>query len=315
MPLVVTPASTTAALTEFQYQLETDRGDNALRFGYDTNLIVQSFDPGSVGTRTQDSDRPRENGIFFGEDWQAARTLTWEGMSWVRYLRGMGRQDMIDTVHHMAELMEDAWGNEEMRGYGRYGVLRYNRARGARRVYGRPRNFASVPGRMHNGQLPFTADFVCIDGQSYDDIYSQTTMQAETTTLSGLTEPLIEPLTSGESGEGSRLIEIGGNGYTWPEITFKGPVSNPECRIVGAFNVRLNYAVASDEEVTIFTAPWERRVWSSTRGYLNGKLSPTSPRLSRMRLRRGRYIMDFGGVSQTNTAQLRVRWRNGHSSI
>lgn len=316
MPLVVEPASTTAAITEFQYQLETDLGEGAVRFGRGTNLLVQQFDSGTVGMRTQDSDRERENGIFMGEDWLSSRVLTWEGLSWVRYVAGRSRQDMIDSTHHMAEVLEDAWSREDIRMYGRHAVLRYNRGRGTRRVYGRPRNFVgNHEGRMHAGKLPFTADFMCMDAQSYDDVVSEFTMNAESTELSGLKEPLLEPLTAGDAQANSSAVSIGGNGYVWPEITFKGPISNPECRIIGAFNVRLNYSIAADEQVTISPAPWNRGVVSSRRGYLNGKLSAASPRLSKMRLRRGQYIIDFGGVSQTNTAQLVLRWRNGHSSI
>ncbi|MEV0267724.1 hypothetical protein AB0H43_03030 [Hamadaea sp. NPDC050747] len=268
-------------------------------------IIASAPDLGSAGVRTDDVDRPRADGVAFGQDYRTGLTLTFD-------LLVVGA-DEAETWENLATLAT-AWRADSVRSDpGEVAELTYRLAGRERTVYGRPRRFAHNDELVHEGVISVLADLSTVDDQYYASTAQSRTVSIAPPAGGGLLAPLSAPLTTTATSDRSVVIAVGGALPAWPVITIEGPITNPVVDVVGLWRMELTATLAVDEAVTIDTRPWRRSVLRNVGGSLAGKFTRASARLSSAALPPGSHEIALRGTDGTGTAALTVEWRDTYS--
>lgn len=288
---------TVADLAELQYQL-----DDGPVFGRDTPITVQTPDFGTPGITDQDAAVPRADGTLFGRDTRQGRTITFD----MNILMSGQALDALDEL-------TTAWlANQVRMTPGAYSTLRMCRNGRTRRVYGRPRKFASTPGKTLTGWIPVTAEFVTKDHVFYDDVEQHAHMSIVPPTAGGLALAATTPFgLTGPTSQQSQ-ITVGGSLATPMRLRVNGPIVAPRVSVVGVFDLSMTGTLASDDWVdvdalanTAITRFGEN--WA-------GKFTHDSPLITDVTLPPGPAQLVLYGTSLDGTASLDVWWRNAFAS-
>ncbi|TDC33463.1 hypothetical protein [Micromonospora sp. KC213] len=261
-------------------------------------------DLGDVGITDDDTDRPREDGRAFGQDFRGGRTITVE--------LGVFGDSEAEARATLAGLAT-AWRGDAVRHTpGAVAELRMRHAGRERVVYGRPRRFASDETEIHEGVAEVVADFAAVDDVFYAPDEDSRTVTLAPPTGGGLVAPLAAPLTTTATSDRSAGITVGGELGAWPVLTIYGPVTNPVVEVVGQWRFELRTTLAYDRSVTVDTRPWARVILLDGGGSLAGAVTRSSPRLAAMALPPGPYELAFRGIDETGTSYLRFAWREAY---
>lgn len=272
-------------------------------FGIGQTITVEDegFDPGSDEWNIQDSDDPRTGHTAFGRD--ALQGPTW---AWVLSTDMESAEEaLLERGKHKV-----AWRAREIRQTpGAVTYVRYNIGGRTRRVYGRPRRWASPPSnRIISGYVPITCDFKCVDGLHYDDLATSVVIDlAPDSTEGGFVLPAQLPIVTIPSSVREGIITVGGDALAYPVIRIDGPVNG--CWVEGLdWRLDLNLNLTEGQYVTIDTHPWANSVLRNGTSNVAGALG-RKQWLSRVRLTPGQQEIRFGGQSLTNLAKATVTWR------
>lgn len=269
--------------------------DTTLTFGDDDALIVVqewSVEPGKL--RVEDRERPRSDGLIFGQDLRSGQVVTFT--MWVN-----GRNE-DGAILGLSELQR-AWRNDSGRSVG--GAMCMLQHPRGRFVFGRPRGLVPNTRRVERGWATASADFECVDDLWYGP-EEQTTIRFVPPVSGGLTFPAEAPFTF-DSGPAVRnaSVQVTGDVSTWPVFEIKGPVTNPEVDIVGVGKLIFSVDLAYDQTLRVDTRPWARWVKRDGAAF-PGALSSAGARLSDVSLPPGTYQVLLRGYDPTGTAELRV---------
>lgn len=283
-------------LQNWQYEL------GGYVFGAGTECGVQSVDDAKPEVRDQDADRPLTDGVLFGRDYLAGRTISFEGLLVAR------DRDAARAYGALAQ----AWSGDAVRSTpGAVMTLRYKRpGHPTRRVYGRPRRLAptdSATGGGPVGVLPVVMDFACTDPLTYDDEQRSTSVSLVARTGRGWTWPVSWPFAMGSSTgtiEGT-IEDVGGLVPAPVEAVVYGPITNPVIT-AGDWRLELRAELAYDQWVTVDTRAMT--VLRNDGASLGGTLTRAS-RLTKARLAPGAARVTFTGIDATRTATCVVSWR------
>lgn len=261
---------------------------------------------GDPEIRTDDVDRPRQDGRAFGVDFLSGRNVTFD--------LGVLADDEASVRPLLAELSR-AWRASDLRATpGAMAELHVRHAGRERILYGRPRRFAVVEEEIGEGFAAVTCDFA-----TADDLFYGTEDSASVALVpppgGGLTAPLVSPLTTTTTSDRSTVIRIGGELPAWPVATVYGPITTPVIEVVGRWRMTLGATIAAGDSVTVDTRPWARTVLRANGGSLAGALTRDSIRLARAALDPGAYEIALRGVDATGTASLRLAWRTTYASL
>lgn len=276
------------------------------RFGDGTNLLITDIDYGIVDIISNDAQLPRADGIRFGRDYRAGRTITFELSSLLD--PGAG------ALGQWAQL-ESTWLAGRIRSQpGAVSTLRLGRAGRTRVVYGRPRRFAPIGGKSTFGNVDATADFQCVDHLFYGAAAWSDTLSIVPPPAGGLTFPIEFPWgTVAESSEQGHIV-VGGTSPAWMVFLIRGPIAQPTIEVVDEWSLPLNLTLLAGEYVVIDPRPWSRGVRKNGLINVAGALSPAAPRLSDVRLDPGVHEVVLRGTDQSGTASLTAEWRDAYNS-
>jgi hypothetical protein len=283
---------------------ETEYELGGLRFGgLVSPYAVQVFDMGSPDVRTQDAPRPRRDGIYFGRDEKGARLLAWE-------LTVLGA-DAAQTMANLAALTA-VWSGDDVRsGPNATLPLRLRQPGAATRVvFGRPRRFSPVMGRIRVGATPVVMDFQAEDHLFYDDVERTLVLTQVPVESTGLTEPLSEPLSTQPFGSRPGVVNNVGDAPTPLVVRFDGPSTDPSLSLTGGDAIELRMSLATSDSVTVDTDAGT--VLLNGAGNVSGKLT----RVSRFfRLPPGSQELRYAALDPTATSKATVTYRPAYTSL
>ena len=279
-------------------------------FGIDCEVTVEDegFNPGTATWRVQDSELPLEDGMQFGLDRLSPPVWTWNLST-----------DRASEAEALASLerLATAWRADAVRGTpGAVTPLRYRLAGRDRRVYGRPRRWASpLSNRILDGYIPITADFATVDGVFYDDNEQTFNIGTVPATTGGFTFPLTFPMSTIRSG-GFRQsnFRVGGSFPTWLVVEITGEIADPYIVIDQNQRIGLNGQLSADTPITLDGRPWVRAALRPDGSSASGMLNRTT-RLANLKVAPGSHEVTFGGIDPSGGAIARLSWRNAYSSI
>jgi hypothetical protein len=271
----------------------TDLSFGALGSGY---VFPTAPELGAPDLATDDTERPRGDGVTFGSDTRGGRTIS--------FAIDVDGEDEAEARELLGPLAA-AWRADVIRSTP--GATAQLTAHTGRSTFGRPRRFLANIEGLPSGLVVATADFSAADDLWYGD------EQLARVTLvppagGGLIAPLAAPLTTTQSSDRSTVVEIGGELATWPVFEVAGPITNPVVEIVDVLRMEFRLSLAYDQTLVIDTRPWARSILRNGAS-VAGTLTPTSTRLSRAAVAPGRYETVLRGTSDRGTASLATRWR------
>lgn len=220
---------------------------NGVRMGRWQKVFVASVDLGAPDWRTQDTPRPRRDGLHFGRDYK-------DPPVWVLNLatNGVGLEDGMSALREV----QAAWEFSDRREPGAYTSLKYEVAGEIHQVFGRPRKFSVDLGRTFQvGKIRATAEFVLMDANAYLADPESLVLQLLPGSPAGLVFPAVAPFVF-DSGNTSRqgMIVNSGSVPSPLRVTFEGPVVDPRVRsITHGWELAVNTSLAYDRSVTIDT--------------------------------------------------------------
>lgn len=273
-----------------------------LPFGtIDSGLVLASApEVGTPDIETDDTVRPRADGVAFGIDYLGGQTVTFE-----LTVDGADEAEVRARLSPLAK----AWRADAIRRTP--GAVAELVSANGRVAYGRPRRFAPGEELVHEGLIDVTADFASAESVWYASSAGTAALSISPATTGGFSVPLVSPITTSASSNRSAAITVGGEVRTWPVIEIEGPITDPVVEVLGSFRLAFRLSLAFDERLVIDTRPWARTVLrngSSARG----ALTRTSTRLSEAAIEPGTHELALRGISATGTARASVTWRDAY---
>ncbi|WNN93973.1 minor tail protein [Arthrobacter phage Nitro] len=279
----------------------TYQGENlafgSIESGY---VFTTAPDLGAREIEHEDERRPRTDGVSFGQDFMAGRTLTFE--------LDVSGADEADAKAKLARLSR-AWRADAVRNTP--GATATLTSGSGRVAFGRPRRFASNDDLQPQGLSTVVADFATADELWYGGTEQGVTVSLVPTPSGGLMAPLAAPLSTTISSDRSQGVTIGGELPTWPVFEIRGPVTNPSVELVGALRMDFRLVLAYDQKLVIDTRPWARSILRNGAS-VAGTITRTSTRLARAALAPGAYEFVLRGTANTGNPSATIRWREAY---
>lgn len=287
--------------------------------GPTSKVVIEDVDFGEPDILTNDTARPRSDGVAFGRDWRGGRTVTLDLVVLTEYTTPEvdGYPGGYGTSVALAELglLANAWLADEVRTSPQAtSTLRYRLGGRQRVLYGRPRKFVPITSWATSGRIPVTATFQTIDHLFYDDTEKTDVVPFVPPGAGGLTWPITFPWTTVPVAYSPGTIGVLGPSGTWLVSVIYGPIANPSIRWVRGWTVQLNITLAASEFLVVDPRPWSRGIRLNNVTPMAGVLDPYSPRLSEMRLPWGVHEIVLGGQDATGLSRLTLAWRDGYAS-
>jgi hypothetical protein len=309
----------TAVLREHQYEILSGDETRSLVFGTEDTGYLTLTRPkwNKADMRVGDVEASQEDGIQFGRDFSAPKSVTFEmgvltdARNALVPVGGTAHSTNLDYLN----AVETWWTDRRLRtNPWDYAVLRCCEDGSTYRAYGRPRRYEEMAGNFTKlGYTPVMADFQLLDDRVYTDVVSSASATLQQADEGGLMEPLMEPLSTVGETTGKSFIEVGGSRETWVWVEFTGPVTNPRATI-GDLEVGLNATIPSDTvTVTIDPRPWSRGVLRNDGASLAGATTSATPQMKELLVWPGRHEVTYTGSDVTGTSVCRVFWRSARS--
>lgn len=267
---------------------------------------VVSWTIGGREYRTDDTDRPRADGRYFGQDFANPGDVEIELI--IRAKGGI-RQDRFDRAMALRNEFTRVWNADSIRL--RPSVVAELEIAGLANVEGRPRHIDWDDSLATFGIVRGTALFVRDLDQAFEPgaVWQSVTVGLVPMQQGGLIAPLVAPLTTARESTRARPFTVDSDSPVWPIITISGPVqSGSTVELTGGWTLYLNRALAYDEKAVFDTRPSKRSM------KLNGRtmnlLSPQGARLSQLSIPPGVHEVAMRGKSIEGTASVQVQWRN-----
>ncbi|MFJ4473226.1 phage distal tail protein [Streptomyces sp. NPDC089424] len=267
---------------------------------------------GRPPVRDSDVDQPSSDGQFAGPDY-------WSG-----------RQVQIDAAikipgdaaacHDMVANLEAATDASSVRLVAGQGMpFRVKRpGRPVKRLTVRTRRLAPEYRQVIHGYVPLDMEFLAHDPTWYADEESTTEIPLGWLTGGGFAAPVTAPIfvqSGTTAADRPGWVHNAGSADTWPVIRITGPCANvtvihvPTGRTLALPTLNLD----AGQWVEIDTRPGYRTVTRENGGNAN-YLSPAS-RIDLFSLPPGTSEMRWTAFDSTNTARLRMTWRDAYTAL
>lgn len=276
---------------------------NRHKFG---EVQVVTWNIGGREYRTDDTDRPRTDGRWFGQDFANPGDVE---IDLIIRAKGPTRQERFEKAMALRTEFNRVWDADEIRLTP--GALTELEIAGVAIVEGRPRHVDWDDSLATFGIIRGKALFVRDRDQAYEagEMTQSVTVGIVALQQGGLVAPLIAPLTTARSSSRAASFEVEGTSEAWPIITVSGPLqSGAKVELAGKWELHLSQSLAYDQVAVFDTRPGKRTM------KLNGKamnlLLPSGARLSQMTLPVGMNSVALRGKSVEGTATVRLQWRN-----
>lgn len=267
-------------------------------------VFPQSGPPeiGALDIQDEDTQRPRADGVLFGQDFRGGSTVTFD-----IEIHGETEAEALGLLEDLAQV----WSADSLRNTP--GALAVLTAHTGRSTFGRPRRFQPKLDLLPFGIVAVTCDFATADTLWYGPEQSNS-IKFVPDLGGGLVAPLRSPLSTTATSDRSQTVTIGGTQPVWPVFSIAGPITNPEIEIAGQFKLAYQIALGAGDVLTIDTRPNSRASAVNGRN-VAGSLLARYSRLADAQMRPGRYDIAFRGMSATGTAELTITWRDSSPSM
>lgn len=268
---------------------------------------AEAPDPGSVAITLEDAERPRQDGVRFGQDYRGGRTWTF-----TLGVRGTSQAH----ARSLLAAAEKAWRGDGVRLIpGKMAALTTAIDGQERTLYGRPRQFTPSYAKIAAAEAAAVCTFDTMDDVWYGPEQS-VRIDMNPTALSGgfvfpFTFPLVMAATSSEAGG----VTVGGTLDAYIAAEVHGPIVNPVIfSPTAGWRLKLAASIGSLSTVTLDARPWARTILADGAASWAGKLDRGGP-LSAAKLAPGPHEVGLQGTDPTGTAYLMLRWQTAHASM
>lgn len=253
------------------------------------------------------------DGVFAGPDYYAARQVQFDAA-----IRIPGDPA---ACHDMVAALQAAADNPAVRLTGGATMpLRILRpGRPVKLLNGRLRKVDPEYAQVIHGYVPLDLEFIATDPTWYADEVTTTEIPLGWLTGGGFAAPVVAPIyvQSGTvAADRPGWATNAGTGDAWPIIRITGPVAT--VTITHAETGRqLSFPtlnLSAGQWIEIDTRPGHRTVTRENGGNASALLSPSS-RIDLFSLPPGQSEMRWTGFDNTNTARMRLTWRDAYTAL
>lgn len=267
---------------------------------------VESWSINGREYRTDDTDRPRSDGRYFGQDYATPGDVE---INLLIRADGSSREERFNNAMAIRSSFTEVWNGDNIRFTP--GEVAELEVAGRANVSGRPRYIDWDDSKATFGIIRGTALFVRDFDRAFNSgeaEWFEVTVGLVPPQMGGLIAPLVAPLTTAYSSTRARPFEVGGDSEVWPIITVRGPIqSGASVELTHGWTLRLNRGLAYDEVAEFDSRPGQRMM------RLNGRpvnlLAPTGNRLSQISISPGIHEIALRGTSLEGTASVTAKWR------
>jgi hypothetical protein len=295
-------------LSDWQYDI------GGVLIGAGTNVqVIETTGLGRPPVRDNDVDQPSGDGSFAGPDYWAARQIQFDAA--VRISGNPG------ACHDMVAALQAATDAAAVRLVGGQGLtMRVKRpGRVVKSLTVRARKLDPEYKQVIHGYVPLDMEFMAHDPTFYADGDSVTEIPLGWLTGGGFAAPVVAPIyvqNGTVAADRPGWVTNGGDSAAWPIIRITGPCSN--VTITNAASGRAlalpTLSLAAGRWVELDTRPGYRTVTWDNGGNASSYLSPAS-RIDLFSLPPGTSEMRWTAFDSTNSARLRVTWRDAYTAL
>ncbi|MGW3400310.1 phage distal tail protein [Streptomyces zhihengii] len=291
---------------------QVDLGGIAIGKGTAVN-ILEMTGLGRPPVRDNDTDRPSMDGTWAGPDYWAARQIQIDAAI---KIPGDG-----PACEAMLAALQAAAADTALRLTGGSSMpLRVLRPGGVvKRVNGRLRRLDAEYAQVKHGYMPIDVEFIAHDPTWYADTESVVEIPLGWLSGGGFTAPVVAPIvvTSGATAaDRPGWVTNAGDSDAWPVIRITGPCSNVTITHADSGRqIRMpGLVLTAGQWMEIDTRPGVVTVTRETGGNASTLVSPGS-RIDQFSLPPGRSEMRWTAVDPTNTARMRLTWRDAYIAL
>lgn len=295
-------------LTDWQYEV------GGVLMGASTPIqVIETTGLGRPPVRDNDTDQPGGDGVFAGPDYYAARQVQFDAA-----IRIPGNPA---ACHDVVEALQTVADDPTVRLAGGATMpLRMKRpGRPVKVLNGRLRKVDPEYAQVIHGYVPLDLEFTATDPTFYADEDTTTEIPLGWLTGGGFAAPIVAPIyvqSGSVAADRPGWAYNLGTGDAWPIIRITGPVAtvtitHAETGRVLSFPT-LN--LTAGQWIEIDTRPGYRTVTRENGGNASTLLSPAS-RIDLFSLPPGQSEMRWTGFDGTNTARMRLTWRDAYTAL
>lgn len=265
---------------------------------------VQDYEVSETALTTEDTARPRTDGVRFGQDYRGGLTHTF-----TLTVRGRTRAE----AEQLAGALSDVWRGDDVRDTpDTFAELTTSQGGAERTMLGRPRRFQPNYDRLSSAyEVTAVATFETTDDTWYGPEESLR-IDLRAVSLDGFTFPVVFPLVMAQPTVRAGQVLIGGSLPTPVTVDLHGPLVNPTVAAGQEWAVQLRTALSAGRVVTLDPRPWRRSITDQSGASYAGSLARPG-RLASMVLRPGPHQLILSGQDTTGTAYMVARWRPASS--
>ncbi|MFF2411855.1 hypothetical protein [Streptomyces sp. NPDC058092] len=296
-------------LTDWQYDL------GGVLMGADTTIqVIETTGLGRPPSRESDADQPSMDGAFAGPDYYSTRQVQFDAA-----VRIPGDSA---ACHDVVAALQAAADDPTVRlAGGTTMALRMKRpGRPVKRLNGRLRKVDPEYAQVIHGYVPLDIEFAATDPTFYADVQTTTEIPLGWLTGGGFAAPVVAPIyvqSGTTAADRPGWVTNAGTGSAWPVIRITGPVANITVTHVASGRKltlpTLNLTNPS-QWIQIDTRPGYRTVRRENGGNASALLSPAS-RIDLFSLPPGQSEMRWTGFDNTNSARMRLTWRDAYTAL
>ena len=295
-------------LVDWQY----DIGGVLIGRGTTVN-VIEVTGLGRPPVRDSDVDQPSMDGQFAGPDYWAGRQIQFDAAIKI--------PGDTSACHDMVATLQAATDAAAVRLVGGQGLtLRMKQpGRPVKRLTVRARKLDTELKQIIHGYVPLDMEFLAHDPTFYADEESTTELPLGWLTGGGFAAPVVAPIYVQDgtvAADRPGWVTNNGDADAWPILRITGPCSTVTITHVASGRAlalpTLN--LAAGRWVEIDTRPGYRTVTWDNGGNASTYLSPGS-RIDLFALPPGESEMRWTAFDSTNTARLRVTWRDAYIAL
>lgn len=295
-------------LADWQYDL------GGVLIGTGTSVqVIETTGLGRPPVRDADVDQPSMDGQFSGPDYWSGRLVQFDAA-----IRIPGDPA---ACHDMVAALQAATDAAAVRLVGGQGLtLRVKRpGRPVKQLTVRARKIDPEYAQVIHGYVPLDMEFLAADPTWYADDVTTTEIPLGWLTGGGFAAPVVAPIYVQDgtvAADRPGWVTNAGDADAWPIIRIIGPCANITIIHVptGRFLAFPTLTLAAGQWVEIDTRPGYRTVTRENGGNAAAYLSPDS-RLDLFSLPPGTSEMRWTAFDNTNTARLRLTWRDASIAL
>ncbi|MFJ9799818.1 phage distal tail protein [Streptomyces sp. NPDC101145] len=275
--------------------------------------LIEITGLGRPPVRDNDLDQPGHDGAWPGPDYFAPRSVQIDAA-----IKTPGDPTACETM--LATLQQPAFDPAVRLTGGATTHLRIKRpGRPTKRLEGRLRRLDAEYAQVKHGYMPLDIEFVATDPTWYADTETVTEIPLGWLTGGGFAAPVTAPIyvqDGATAADRPGWATNTGTADAWPIIRITGPCSN--VTIIHAESGRTlampTLTLTAGQWVEIDTRPGHRTVTRETGGNAASLLTPAS-RIDLFSLPPGTSEMRWTAFDHTNTARMRLTWRDAYTAL